>query len=111
MRYQTTSTDDVASLIDEEWGGMWMLRDALGADHLGVTVLELEPGGTGKRHDHAGSDHEEVYLVVEGTLEVDLDGETVTLGPLEAVRVDAETTRQLHNRGDDSVMVVIAGAP
>lgn len=111
MGYATASTDDVESLVPEEWGGMWMLGDALGAANLGVTVLELEPGGKGKEHDHAGSDHEEVYLVVSGEVTLAVGDDEVTLGPDEAVRVDPRTTRQVQNRGDERAKLVVAGAP
>lgn len=113
MAYETASTADVDSVVPEEYGGMWFLRDALGCEQLGLTILELEPGAKGKEHDHADEDHEEVYCVVDGelTVEAEGEGETVTLGENEAVRVDPDTTRQLFNRGDDRVSVVIAGAP
>lgn len=111
MAYTTASTDDVDSVVPEEWGGMWFFRDALGCEQVGLTLLELEPGGKGKQHSHEGTDHEEVYLVVGGELTVELDDETLTLDDGEAIRVDPETTRQLFNRGDDRVRVVIAGAP
>jgi uncharacterized cupin superfamily protein len=111
MAYTVAGTDDVDSLVPEEWGGMWFLRDALDCEQLGVTLFELEPGGKGKRHDHAGTDHEEVYLVVGGELTVEFGDDTVTLGDGDAVRVDPATTRQLFNRGDDRVRVVVAGAP
>lgn len=111
MAYTVAGTDDVDSVVPEEWGGMWFFRDALDCEQLGVTLLELAPGGKGKEHDHAGSDHEEVYLVVGGELTVEVDGEPLTLGDGEAVRIDPEATRQLFNRGDDRVRVVVAGAP
>lgn len=92
---------------------MWFHRDALGCEQLGLTILELEPGAEGKEHDHTDENHEEVYCVVDGelTVEAEGEGETVTLGENEAVRVGPDTTRQLFNRGDDRVRVVIAGAP
>lgn len=111
MGYETASTDDVDSVVPDEWGGMWFLRDALDAETVGVTLLELDPGGKGKEHDHAGTDHEEVYLVLEGEATVSVGDDRVTLGPEEAIRVDPETTRQLRNHGDDRLRVVIAGAP
>ncbi|WP_368410950.1 cupin domain-containing protein [Halomarina pelagica] len=111
MSYRTASTDDVDSVIDEEWGGMWFLRDALGCEAVGVTLLELAPGGKGKEHDHAGDDHEEVYVVVEGTVDVDCDGETVTLGRNEAIRLSPDQTRQIVNRGDERARLVLVGAP
>ncbi|PSP49732.1 cupin [Halobacteriales archaeon QH_7_69_31] len=118
MDYETATTDDIDSVIPEEYGGMWFFRDPLDCEYLGVTLLELEPGGKGKAHDHADDDHEEVYLVVDGELTVQLGGggdtsaETeVTLSDGEAVRVGPETRRQVHNHGDGTVRVVVAGAP
>lgn len=111
MGYDVAGTDDVDSVIPEEYGGMWFLRDALGAEHLGITLMELEPGARGKKHDHAEEGHEEIYLVLGGTLAVDVGGETVRLEEGRAIRVDPETTRQLHNRGDERVRLVVAGAP
>lgn len=111
MGYTTASIDDTESVIPAEWGGMWFLRDALDAEKLGFTMMELEPGGKGKEHEHAGEGHEEIYYVVEGELDVDLGEETVTLGENEAIRVDPGQPRQLHNRGNETARVVIAGAP
>lgn len=111
MGYTTASTDDVDSVLSPERGGMWFFRNALGCEQLGLTLLELEPGNSGKQHDHAGSDHEEVYLVVDGEVTVEVDDETVVLGTGEALRVDPETTRRVSNRGDERARVVVAGAP
>lgn len=112
MGYKKASTEDVDSVVPDEWGGMWFLRDALGAENLGVTVLELEPDGKGREHDHAEDGQEEVYLVVEGEVDVDLTerDETVTLGEDEALRVDPDEARRIVNRGDDRAKLVLAGA-
>lgn len=118
MDYDTASTDEVDSVVPEEYGGMWFFREPLGCENLGMSLLELEPDGKGKPHDHAADGQEEVYLVVDGELTVQLGGgedepadEEVTLATGEAVRVGPETRRQLHNHGDERVRVAIAGAP
>ncbi|MFB6312073.1 MAG: cupin domain-containing protein, partial [Salinirussus sp.] len=100
MSYAIASKTDVESIVPEEWGGMWFLKDALDTDHLGFTILELEPGGKGKEHDHAGG-QEEVYYVVEGSVEIDLDGETIPLDQEQAIYLDPDETRQIHNRGNE----------
>jgi len=110
MGYQKASTDDVESVIDEEWGGMWFLKDALGTDELGLTILELEPGAKGKEHDHGPDGQEEVYCCTDGVVEVEIGSETVRLEANEAVRVDAEETRQIHNRGETRARLVLVGA-
>lgn len=111
MGYQTASTADVDSVIDEEYGGMWFLKDALGTEELGLTIMELEPGAKGKEHDHGPGGQEEVYCVLDGDVDVDLGDETVTLGEYEAIRIDPDETRQLHNRGDERARLVLSGAP
>ena len=116
MDYETASADDIDSVVPEEYGSMHFFRDALGCEGLGVTLLELESGAKGKPHDHAGDDHEEVYLVVDGELTITLGDEDdhteeVTLTTGEAIRVGSETHRQLHNRGETRVRAVLSGAP
>jgi len=111
MGYQTASTDEIESVVPEEHGGMWFLKDTLGTDAIGVTILELEPGGKGKEHDHGSDGQEEVYVCVDGQIDVEFDDATVTLAENEAVRVDPEETRQLHNRGDERARLVLVGGP
>lgn len=95
---------------DAVGGGLHFLRDDLGCERLGFSVLEADPGWTGKPHDHADDDHEEVYFLVEGAAEIEIEGETRSLEPGDAVRVAPEAQRQLRN-GDAESTLVIAGAP
>ena len=113
MGYDTAAKTDPDSVIDEEWGGMWFLKDALATDALGISVLELEPGGKGMEHAEADSGQEEVYYVVAGTVDIELPDadETVTLETDEAIRLDPEETRQIHNGGDERAKLVLVGAP
>ena len=111
MAYETASTDDVESVIDGEYGGMWFLKEALDTDELGLTVMQLEPGAKGKPHDHSDDGQEEVYCVVEGEVVVEFDDETVTLAENEAVRIDPDQRRQLRNESDDLTRLVLVGAP
>ena len=111
MGYSTASTGDVDSVMDEEYGGTWC-SGTRSTESLGVSIVELEPdaNGKGKAHDHADDGQEEVDLVVDGELDVDLDGETVTLGRGEAIRLSPDQRRQLVDRGDERVGAVLAGA-
>lgn len=111
MGYDTTHRSEVESVVPEEFGGMWFLKDELNATELGLTVLELEPGGKGKEHDETASGQEEIYYVVEGEINIHLDDETVTLGGGEAIRLDASQRRQIENSGGERAMLVLAGAP
>jgi uncharacterized cupin superfamily protein len=83
------------------------LRRALGVTAFGINQLVLEPGQRGRIHRHAHQ--EEVYLVVEGTLTLLLEGEETTLGAGELARVAPDLRRQLVNRGPDRVVLVALG--
>jgi mannose-6-phosphate isomerase-like protein (cupin superfamily) len=111
MGYDTASKTDPESVVPEEFGGMWFLKDELDATTIGLTVLELEPGGKGKEHDESATGQEEVYYVVSGTVDIHLDGETVSVGPEEAIRLDPDQRRQIENTGDERATLVLAGAP
>ncbi|ELY47618.1 cupin domain-containing protein [Natronorubrum sulfidifaciens] len=113
MGYDTASKTDPESVVPDEWGGMWFLKDELGTDHLGVSILELEPGGKGKAHDETESGQEEIYYVVAGTAEIELrDGdETVVLEEDDLIRLDPDESRQIFNRGDERAKLVLIGAP
>ncbi|ELY42755.1 cupin domain-containing protein [Natronorubrum tibetense] len=113
MGYDTASKTDPESVVPEEFGGMWFLKEDLESDHLGFSILELEPGGKGKEHDETHTDQEEIYYTVEGTAEIELTDreETVTLEADDLIRLDAEESRQIFNRGDERVKLVLVGAP
>lgn len=104
MSYTKLHYDDV-----ESKGGLYFLRDPLGCDALGVSVIDVEDGREGPAHDHGDEDHEEVYVLVEGDAELTIDGESVAMDPGDAIRVAPETTRQLSVTGDSTL--IIAGAP
>jgi transcriptional regulator with XRE-family HTH domain len=80
---------------------------ALGSDLAGTTAfhaVQLPPGGTAAHPDTAR--HCRVSAVVaRGTVEVTIDGETLTLGEHDAVQV--ETTAPLHwrNAGDATALI------
>ncbi|MFB6106861.1 MAG: cupin domain-containing protein [Halobacteriaceae archaeon] len=106
MSHETVNYEDVEPVA----GAMHFLRDPLDCETVGLTVVECDPGWTGKEHDHAGSDHEEVYLLLEGDATVTVDGEAVEMTAGDALRVDPEATRQIQN-GDAESTFVLAGAP
>jgi quercetin dioxygenase-like cupin family protein len=106
MGYDSTAYDDV----EPRAPGMYFLRDALDCEGLGVTVVEADDGWEGMEHDHAEDGQEEVYVLLHGAATLTIDGDHVELGPGDAVRVDADSTRDLAFSADGSKMV-IAGAP
>lgn len=83
------------------------LRRQLGVTAFGLNQMNLRPGQRGRIHRHERQ--EEVYLVLQGTLTLEIEGEARDLGEGEAVRVAPGLRRRLVNRGPGDVMVVAIG--
>jgi len=67
----------------------------------------LEPRQRGRIHRHERQ--EEVYLVLEGTLTLVVEGEEEAVEPGELVRVAPQVRRQLVNRGPGRLVMVALG--
>jgi mannose-6-phosphate isomerase-like protein (cupin superfamily) len=67
----------------------------------------LEPGQRNRIHVHA--EQEEVYLVLDGTLTLLVDGEEEVLERGELVRVAPAVRRQLVNRGPGRLSLLALG--
>lgn len=104
MGYTRTSYD----AVEPKAPGMYFLREALDCDSLGITVLEADGGWQGLEHDHEADGQEEVYLLLSGSGQLTVEGEELTLTAGDAVRVEAESTRELSF--DEESLMVIAGA-
>ena len=83
------------------------LRRDLGVSTFGMNQLVLRPGQRGRIHRHERQ--EEVYLVLEGTLTLLVEGEERDLGEGELIRVAPELRRQLVNRGPGRVVILALG--
>jgi uncharacterized cupin superfamily protein len=83
------------------------LRNDLGVESFGLNLLRLEPGERGRIHRH--EHQEEVYLVLEGTLTLLLEGteQEVPTGGL--ARVAPDIRRQLLNRGPERLRIIALG--
>jgi mannose-6-phosphate isomerase-like protein (cupin superfamily) len=104
--YTVANYADVEAVGD----GLHFMREALDCENLGVSVIDADPGWEGKPHDHSESDHEEVYLLVEGDATVAVGDGEVTLTRGDAVRVPPAVRRQVV-AGDAGALIVVAGAP
>jgi uncharacterized cupin superfamily protein len=96
--------------VDPKADGMYFLRDALGCEQLGLTVVDCDANWIGMEHDHADQDHEEVYYLVEGEATLHVDGDEIAMDAGDALRVSADANRQIENGPRESTFVV-AGAP
>ena len=85
------------------------LRRELGVSTFGMNLIVLQPRQQGRIHRHERQ--EEVYLVLEGTLSLFVEGEEATLERGELIRVAPGAKRQLVNRGPGPLhLLAIGGA-
>ena len=84
------------------------LRAELGVTSFGLNQIVLRPGQRGRIHSHERQ--EEVYLVLEGTLSLIVEGEETTHGRGDLIRVAPDVRRQLVNRGPGALHLLAIGA-
>ena len=100
----------VASIDDlGEGPGFRKVRQALDVTEFGVNGVVLPPGYTSRRHYH--DRQQELYMVLRGEIEFDLNGAKHTLGPGGLARVDAPTVRALRNTSetDEAIYLCVGG--
>jgi uncharacterized cupin superfamily protein len=94
--------------IDPEHGERFKrLRAELGITSFGFNQIVLQPGQRGRVHRHERQ--EEVYVVLEGTLDVRVEDEEHVLEKGEIIRVAPDLRRQLVNRGPARVVLLALG--
>jgi mannose-6-phosphate isomerase-like protein (cupin superfamily) len=93
-------------------GGFVKARAELGVSSFGLQVIRM-PGDYGEypEHDHAGDGQEEVYLALEGSGWIDIEGERVELAKDVFVRVGTGVKRKVHSGPAGLQMLVIGGCP
>jgi mannose-6-phosphate isomerase-like protein (cupin superfamily) len=84
------------------------LRRALDLETFGINLMVLQPGKRLRVHTHERQD--EVYLVLEGTLTLLIEGEPHELGVDQLARVGPGTRRQLTNPTAEKVVILALGA-
>lgn len=108
--------DYTAKRIDEMeaafGGGFIRARAELGVESFGMQVLNLPPNADQyPEHDHAESGQEEVYVVMSGSGEIDVDGEKAPLDPDTIVRVGPSARRKIVAGGDGLRVLALGGTP
>jgi quercetin dioxygenase-like cupin family protein len=81
----------------------------LEAGALGARMWRLAPGQASTKHRHA--EQEELYVLLEGRGRVRLDGEVLTMAPLDTLLVEPTTVRQLFNDTEADQLWLVVGAP
>jgi mannose-6-phosphate isomerase-like protein (cupin superfamily) len=93
-------------------GGFVKARAELGVTAFGFQVIQLPPGYSDyPEHDHADSGQEEVFLTIDGSGWMDVEGERVDLDGETLVRVGPAARRKVLAGPEGLRMLVIGGAP
>jgi mannose-6-phosphate isomerase-like protein (cupin superfamily) len=95
-------------------GGFFLrARASLGASSFGMQILQMPPnaGEFYPNHDHADSGSEEVYVVLGGEADFEVEGERVHVGPDTAIRVGATTHRKILPGPEGVKILAIGGVP
>jgi mannose-6-phosphate isomerase-like protein (cupin superfamily) len=81
----------------------------LGVKSFGMQVLDFPANFEHyPEHDHAADGMEEVYVVLRGSGEFEVDGERVAVDPGRIIRIESSTRRKLLP-GPDGVRVLALG--
>jgi uncharacterized cupin superfamily protein len=95
--------------LDElgEGYGFRKIREPLGVTAFGVNALVFPPGFDGFLHYHERQD--ELYFVHQGTVRLEVDGETRELGPGGLCHVESTTPRKVSNASlhEDAIVLVV----
>ena len=87
-------------------------RAELGVESFGMQVLDFPANATGyPEHDHAHDGQEEVYVVLSGRGEIEVDGERIGIDPETIVRVGPRTRRKLLTGPDPMRVLALGGVP
>src|SRR3954453_10328730 len=102
MAYTIASLDELG-----EGYGFRKIRKPLGVTAFGVNALVFPPNYEGPAHYHDHQD--ELYFVHRGTATFTFDGDEHEVGEGGLVHVESTTHRQISNRTDDDLVLLVVG--
>jgi len=85
------------------------IREYLHTDAQSLAEASLAPGQATQRHYHARS--EEIYLVVDGGGELEVDGETRSVGPGDAILIPPGSWHQLSAADGGATLLCCCAPP
>ena len=107
--FRVVKIDDMEAIAS---GTFRRARAELDVSAFGLQILDLPPNlDAYPEHDHAADGQEEVYLVLRGGGEIEIEGERFALDPQTAVSVKSGVRRKLWPGPEGMRVVAIGGTP
>jgi Cupin domain len=101
--------DDMEAVI---FGSFKRARAVLGVESFGMQVIDLPPNAElYPEHDHAESGQEEVFVVLRGGGEIEVDGERLALNPDTMIRVGPTPKRKIWPGSEGMRVLALGGCP
>lgn len=93
-------------------GSFKRARAELGVQSFGMQVIDMPPNfDRYPEHDHAGDGQEEVYLVLRGGGEIEIEGERFPLDSERLAKVGPGIRRKIWPGPDGIRMAIVGGIP
>ncbi|HEV7615762.1 MAG TPA: hypothetical protein VGO36_05990 [Solirubrobacterales bacterium] len=107
--YEVKKIDEMEAIYR---GAFKRARAELGVEAFGMQIIDLPPDYENyPEHDHTHDNQEEVFLVLRGGGEIEIDGERFPLDGDHVARVGPLTKRKLWPGPDGVRVVVLGGVP
>ncbi len=107
--YTVKRIDDMEAIFR---GAFKKARAELGVTAFGVQVIDLPPNADQyPEHDHAEDGQEEVYAVLRGSGELDVEGERFPIDGEVLVNVPSGIKRKVYAGPEGMRILVIGGVP
>jgi mannose-6-phosphate isomerase-like protein (cupin superfamily) len=93
-------------------GGMRLARAALGVTSFGMQVEEFPPNfDQYPEHSHSEDGQEEVYVVLRGSAEIEIEGNRIPLDAETMVRVEPGVSRRIFPGPQGVRILALGGVP
>jgi len=95
----------------ERTGNWTLVRRSLGCRAFGINLVEIPPGESIPEHDETARDQEELFVVIDGSPTLVIDGEDHAVRAGTFARLDPPRRRTVRNDGAETASVLIVSAP
>jgi mannose-6-phosphate isomerase-like protein (cupin superfamily) len=109
MGYTLKRIDEMEAIYN---GSFRRAGAELGVESFGLQVFDMPPDFDGyPEHDHSEDGQEEVYIVLSGAGEVEVDGDRVAIDSERILRVPAGIKRRLLPGPEGMRVLALGGVP